>query len=100
MSPLGLLAHLWGNAVGAEDHSRALRNLFVLFHKDRAFGGQLFHYVAIVDNLLADVNGRTVEPQGQLHYVDGSDHPSAKAPWLEQVNDLVFGRNSLMNSHG
>ncbi len=61
MTLLGLFANRWGNAMGAEDDTRALRHLAQFIHEDRARLAQLIHYVAVVDNLLAHVNRRSIE---------------------------------------
>ena len=63
------------DAVGGEDHQRPLRHLVGLVDEDRPTFLQVFDDVAVVDDLLAHVHGRSVEVQSLL---DG-DHRTVDA---------------------
>ena len=57
-----LLVDLRRDAVGREDHDSPLRDLVVLLDEDRAGSPEHVDDVPIVHDLLADVDGGTVEP--------------------------------------
>jgi hypothetical protein len=44
-----------------------------------------------MNNLAANIDGRSEGIQGNLHHIDGAHHTSAKAARLEQENPLLFG---------
>ncbi len=46
--------------MGAEDDDLAFRHLGLFFDENRAALGELLHDVLVVDDLLANVDGRTV----------------------------------------
>ena len=50
------------DSVCGEDHDRPVGNLVELVHEDRAFGFEVLDHVAVVDDLAADVDGRSVAP--------------------------------------
>jgi hypothetical protein len=60
------------DAVGAEDDVRALGDLLDLVDEDRALSLESRDDVNVVDDLLADVDGRAVVLEGLL---DGDDRP-------------------------
>ena len=54
-------------------------NLGQVLDEDRALGPQAFDDVAIVHDLMADVDRRAIERQRPLDRVDGANHPGAEA---------------------
>ena len=56
-----------------------LGNLVELLDEDRAFGAQAFDDVAVVDDLVADIDRRAEFLERQLDDLDGSLNPGAKA---------------------
>ncbi len=68
----------------AVDDALAGRNLLHAVDKDGALGGKLVHHVAVVDDLLAHVNGRAEGFQRDADNIDGAHHSGAKAPRLQQ----------------
>ena len=47
--------------------------------EDGALGAQLFDDVAVVDDLVADVDGRAVALEREIHDLDGAVHAGAEA---------------------
>ena len=75
----GVLVHRRGDAVGGEDDHLALRHLGLLLDEDRAALRELLDDVLVVDDLLADVDGRAVEVERALDGLDGAVDPRAVA---------------------
>ena len=73
----GVLVHRRGDAVGAEDDEGALGNLGLLLDEDRAALAQLLDDVLVVDDLLADVDGRAVDVERVLDRLHGAVDPGA-----------------------
>ena len=65
--------------VGAEDDQLALGNLGLLLDEDRAALGQLLDDVLVVDDLLADVDRRSVQLERVLDGLHGAVDPGAVA---------------------
>ena len=84
LAQLAGLPDLGRNAVSAVDDALAGRNFLDAVHKNGALGGQLVHHVAVVDDLLAHVNGRAEGLQGDADDVDGAHHAGAEAAGLQQ----------------
>jgi hypothetical protein len=77
---IGVVGHRLGDAVGGEDHrGRAVRHLVELAHEDRALSLQALDHVLVVDDLMTDVDRRSVDGERPLHHVDGSHHTGAEA---------------------
>ena len=53
---------------------------------------KLVDYMLVMDYLLANVNRRTIEVQGDLHYVNGAHNARTKAAGLQQIDLLVVAR--------
>jgi hypothetical protein len=72
--------HRLGNAMRREDHrTGCVRNLRQFLDKDRALGLQRIHDVAIVDDLVADIDGRTKAHECLFNDVDGAHDPGAES---------------------
>jgi len=56
--------------VRGEDDRLALRHLTLVLHEDRAAGLEVANDVRVVNDLLANVDGRAVQIQEPLHGVD------------------------------
>ena len=68
------------HAVGGEHRHRALGDRVVeLLDEDRAAGAQLLDHVLVVDDLLAHVDGRSVQLQGALDRLHGAVDAGAVA---------------------
>src|SRR5689334_21473687 len=81
-SPLRFSHDRLGNPVSTEDGHRPLRHFVKFFDKARAFALQSFDHVAVMHDLMADVDGTTVFLQRVLDNVDGPHHARAKASRL------------------
>jgi hypothetical protein len=46
--------------------------------------------MSIVDDLVADINGRPMERQGFFHGADGAFDPSAKASWRREAHRQLW----------
>jgi hypothetical protein len=66
----------------AVDHPFPFRNLFDAIDEDRTFGLQLLHNVAVVDDFLADIDGRPKSLQSNPHNVNCANYPSAESAGL------------------
>ena len=77
---LGRFANRRGNAVRRKNHARAGGHLVQFVDEQRADAAQFLHHVTIVDDLFAHIDRSAVQPQGDLHHVDGPHHTGAKAP--------------------
>ena len=92
----GVGPHGRGHAVRAEHHHRSCRHLIELVDEDRASLGKLRDDVPVMDNLLADIDGRAQLLQRQVHDVDGADDTGAKSTraWHHQHAGFETGRIS------
>ena len=75
----GGLVDLRGDAVGGEDDARALGDLVGLLHEDGPAFGQGLDDELVVDDLLAHVDGGSVELERFLDDVDRAIDPRAVA---------------------
>ncbi len=75
----GVGVHLGGDAVCGEDDDRALGHLGLAVHEHRAAIGQVAHDVAVVDDLLADVDRRAEVVERPLDRVHGAIDAGAVA---------------------
>ena len=83
--------------MGAVDDTHACGDLVDVVDEDRSLLRQFVHNEAIVDDLLAHVDGRAEGLKGNLHHVNGADNTCAEATGLEQKNAL-FGIRVESNS--
>ena len=88
---VGVRIHLRRHAVGRQDDHRALGDLRLLLHEDRALPLQVPDHVEVVHDLLADVDRRAIDPEGSLHGVDGSLHARAVAARPGQQDSAGHG---------
>ena len=72
------------DAVRAEDRNGAGRHLAQVLDEARAFCAQAFDDMAVVHDLVADVDRRTVDLQRSLDDVDGANDAGAEAAGLGQ----------------
>src|SRR5690606_10816854 len=80
-------------------HNCTLGRLFQFLDEDGAFFAQIFHYVAVVHNLVTHVDGRSMQLQRTLNDVDGPVYPRAKATRLRQYDFHHRFVISLVRSH-
>ena len=72
--------HRFGDAVGGEDHRLVGRgNLVELLDEDRALGLEALDDIAVVHDLVADIDRRAVLSQRQLDDLDGAVDAGAEA---------------------
>ncbi len=74
--------------MGAVNDALAGRDLVDAIDKNCAFGAQLVHHVAVMDDLLADVNRRPEGLERDADDVDGAHHAGAEATRLQQKHSL------------
>jgi hypothetical protein len=74
--------------VRTEDNASAGWNLSELFDKNSACGPQLFHYVAVMNNFLPDVDRSAVKIECDFNNIDSPDYSSAKSAGAQQ--DYLF----------
>ena len=65
--------------MGAEDQQRALRDHVRVVDEDDALVPQPLDHVAVVDDLVAHVDGRPEALEGDLDDLDGPVHTGTKA---------------------
>ena len=92
----GVLAHGGGDAVGRVDEPRPVGDLVDFLDEDGALVAQLVHDVAVVDDLLAHVDGAVADLKGPVHHVDRAHDARAEAaqPGHEELLDADGGRSS------
>ena len=95
----GVLVDGRGDAVGGEDDHLALRHLGLLLDEDRAALGELLDHVLVVDDLLADVDGRPVEVEGALDGLHGAVDAGAVAARRGEQDPLRARRSRLDAMH-
>src|SRR5690606_5510677 len=88
---LGVAADFGRDAVCAVDDTGSSGGLVELFNEDGPATGEVFDDVAVMDDLAAYVDGRAIGFESQFNDVDGAHDASAKAPRLEQIDDLFVG---------
>src|SRR6516162_7153743 len=100
---LGLLGNRLRHAMRGENDGRVgIRNLVELFHEDGALGLEAFDHVAVVYDLVAHIDRRTVAGERLLDRVDGAHDPGAKAARRAQQHlqrGLWVGSKGLGHRH-
>ena len=81
-------AHFRRDAVGAVDHPFPIWDFFHAIDKNGALALQFLDHKAVVDNFLADVDGRAEGLQGDADNVNGPYHSRAEAAGLKQKQRL------------
>lgn len=79
---LSLRAHLGRNPVGAEDAGGSFGNLMDIVNKNDASTTEVFNDMAIVNDLVEDINGQWEKSQCSLHDVNGPHHTGAEPSWF------------------
>ena len=87
-----LLADILGDAVGAEDAGGAARDGGNLVDEDGAAVLEIIDHEAVVDHLVADVNGGAEQLEYALDDVDGAVDAGAKAAGIGKQD--VLGHES------
>src|SRR5271166_923425 len=80
--------------MGAEDNPRAFRHFGEFFDENGARDAEFLDNVAVVDDFLADVDGRTIEVYGNFDYIYRAHDTGAETARLEQQN-LLFSTTGL-----
>src|SRR5262249_36949426 len=70
VTQLAGLAHAGRHAMSAIDQPLAIGNLVHFIHKDCALGLELFYYVTVVHDLLADIDWGTKSVERDAHDID------------------------------
>ena len=83
-SHTGVVLDLSRHPVGAEDGDGAGRDFVDVIHEAGAPAAQRVDDVLVVDDLVANVDGRTIDLQRPFDDVDGPHHPGAETPRLRQ----------------
>src|SRR5690625_4768049 len=90
---LGLLAHCKRHTMCRKNHNCTSRCLVKLFDKNSALFAQAIDHIAIVNNLVAHINGLAVEFERALDDIYGTINTSTKATRLGQHNINVLRRS-------
>ena len=96
LPPLRLLRHRFGNAVGGEDHARAVGRFVELLDEDGAELLQPLDHGAVVDDLVAHIDRRAVFFDRELDDADGAVDARAKSPRRRQQQRQLRLRASLV----
>ena len=75
-----------GDAMGAENRHGAVGNFIQRLDEDRAHALELLDHMAVVDDLVADIDRRAELLEGPLDDLDCPDHPRAEPPRLSHKN--------------
>jgi hypothetical protein len=76
----GGFGHRLGDAVGGEDHGcLGVRDFVEFLDEDRALGLEALDHIAIVDDLVAHIDRRSIEGEGALDRIDRSHHAGAES---------------------
>ncbi|MNV28603.1 hypothetical protein D3C71_1198000 [compost metagenome] len=92
---LGFRPHRLGHAVGREHDDGARGRVVQFIDEDRALGAQVFHHIAVVDDLMAHVDRGAMQFDRALDDVDGAVHAGTEAARLGQHDFGVGGGNGL-----
>ena len=95
VAALRLHRNRFRHAMGGEDHRRlGVRNLGEFLDEDRALGLEALDHVAVVHDLVADVDRRAIALERLLDRIDGPHHAGAEpARRAEQHLELRLLRN-------
>src|SRR5687767_2129713 len=91
-----LFPYRFGDAMGAEDDDRTLRDLVQFFDEDCALVAQRIDDVSAVDDFMADKDRRSVFLQRQIDDIDRPIDPGAKAAWIGEI-DLHRSPSLILN---
>ena len=78
----GLVLHFPGHAMGAEHRDGVLRDVFDVFDEASALVAQTVDNVLVVDNFVANVDGRTIDLERSFDDVDGPDDSGTESSRL------------------
>ena len=77
---LGAVGHRFRHAMGGEHHRRiGVGNLVEFLDEDRALGLQAVDHVAVMHDLVPDIDRRAVQRERPLDRIDGAHHAGAEA---------------------
>ena len=88
IAELAGFSHRRRDTVGAINEPLAVRNFVHLIDKDGTLSFQFLNDIAVMHDLLADVDGWAKCVQGNADDIDGTNHPGTKATGLEQKQSL------------
>jgi len=77
--------------VGGKDGDGAVGHVGHFFDEHGTLGAQRFDDVLVVHDLVADVDGRSVDFQGPFNDFDGALHPGAETARAGEQDLQVFG---------
>ena len=79
---LGVRRHRLGNPVGGKHHWRIgiVGDFSQFLDENRALGLEAVDHIAVVDDLVADIDRGAIDGERPLHGVDRPHHPGAEAP--------------------
>ena len=79
MFGFGVLVDVVSYSVGRKDDNRTFGDFVQLVHEDDALGFQGFHHIAVVDYLMAHIDGGAKFFQCLFHHMDGAVHSGAES---------------------
>src|SRR5215813_1565406 len=83
VATLAGLSDFGRDTVGTVDDSLPLRHFLHAIHEDSALFREFIHHVAVVNDLLADVDGPSEGLQRNTHDINGAHYPRAEPSWLQ-----------------
>src|ERR1700761_3638261 len=76
--------------MSAVDKALAIGDFINFVDKNGALGLQLFHHIAVMNDLFTYIDRRAKRVQGNTDDIDGSYHSGAKTPGLKQQQSIGF----------
>src|SRR5579862_342151 len=90
---LGFLADGRGDAVGAENNTRAFGHFAQLFNENGAGLAQFVDHVAVVDDFFTNIYGSAVKIEDNLNHIDRAHYSRAESARTKQ--DYLFRRTNF-----
>ncbi len=91
IAALGLGRNRFRHAMGREHHRRVgiVGDFGQFLDENRALGLQAVHHIAVMDDLVPDIDRGAIDGERPFHGVDGPNHAGAEAPWRTKHDSQV-----------
>ena len=84
--------------MGGKDHRHVVGDLVQFIDEDGALGFKPFDHEAVMDDLVADIDGSAVFLQGDFDDLDRAVHPGTEAAGAgQQDGQRPFGHSSTLH---